>query len=455
MLLCALVVAHAGLISFDNEPLPPRHVVERFFESWDGFVLSRIASVPDHQTIELVVFDASRRAEVFPGQNRHRPVCCEPGANSTCQRGSLDIVIGGPHERVVFSGSSALTDEKVKCDGGVVYAVVIANCGDEEVTVNGSVIVESGHGMMDRRLIKCLCFTGTWFILLFVLMAAFMCKTLLGRARSSWNHRLFLGALILSLAWMFFTTAVFGLWYQVGKPGTGLVGTAVVLRALAATLVFYVTFVTLQDGHAESVWKVFGLFCVLCVESSAIEMVGILQLSTKSTGNWLLGFGVIPMDFVLFSMMTAVVLVQATRLLSGEAVDGDRRQRYLVMLFGAFVFYFVSTFATSLFRLNTPIWQSVLSEWMAFAIQPTFLGFVIVIDLWFLWNWSPAGWQNIAANADDSGDLGVVDLAIESDGPIPAVEIKRKAGKKRRKSDDGFDIDDFSDPGMMGSGKLD
>lgn len=465
MLLLSLIwSSSAHIISFRDGKIKSGDIYERNIEAHNINFIPQFTFVQCEGTcaFEFLVFNETERSQVFFNESKYRPVC---------DSGALKFNRKSPAKYAVFQvdGAPTGTDSKIldraiqssneiAFNGTAIWSMVLANCGEKDFVVTGTIKMSASSGQIDRRLLPNILVSLAFLLLTLAFLAMFYTKVIKPKPKVAMNHQLYLIAVICSLAHTLAYAFLFAIWKYTGERPLIAVLVTTVTRAAAPIGLLYVALLALQYP-VDVPWKLFVVMLALYALSSYGEVHGIVSLGSRTTGTWYFGYGIPFADFAVLTAAVVYVLTYATRYPPEETSDEEKRKKFVVMLLVAFGVFFIAMFAVSVVRMDASITKTRASEWIAFMIHPLFVLSLVVCIGWFLWEFNPLGWKSLADDNDDmSGDLGLVQLEAESDGEIPAIEAKKSSGKKKTKSDDGFDLDDpFStdDGGENDGGKLD
>jgi hypothetical protein len=441
-LLALLGIGRGAFLSLTGSSLSSNTIYERFFSGTDvEFKANVTCSVGCR--LEAIFFDESLRQSIFPGEFDYRPVCCLP-TDSECEPGTLRL-IPNPTGRVVTAGDWD-RPVNVSFQGTSIWSVVVANCGNPMVLARGEFDISARSGPMDLRLTWSCWIFGGFFVLLVGLVLVFLWRVIRTKPKVPSQHKLFLGVSAVVGLSLLGQTGHFIYWRILGPPPILVAVPVAIVRALAPVGLLYFAFVGLQYP-LDVDWQRFARSLAPFLISSFCEVYGITTFAKRTTGSWLLGFGpFVPfLDLVILSTAIIAILGFAWRSPPAEVDDEKKRRLYLVVLLGAFVLFFVSSFGLMIVRLGSTLIESQNFEWVPFVLQPAFMLSLTAAHAWFWWSFNPLGWGNL-----DNQKTADIQLMAEEDsdsGVIPKVPT-RGNGRKRKKSDHGFaelDTDDFSD----------
>jgi len=468
-----LIFIKSRLYSFNNDELPGKTILSKWFDVEEGFLNMNLSFVECKGSchLELIAFPNDIKKDLFNYSKVFEPECC-PDGDKSCFSGKLrlnhnDNVIykifqieGEPDSDQIPAKSQNFNSYKEKYPNSVdlsknrsIYSVVLANCKSSSIRMNGIVTIASKNGFLDMRL-------KPFMVMSFIFAAFAHASPVLWvayhyqrRPKLDLNHILFLISFGFFTFYSLFLFLYFLMWNLFGSPSLLFLLLTSVLRALAIAGVLYVSLVGLQFP-LEVDWTLFASAVVILSISSYSEISGLSSFSSRSNGKWFFGFGYIPFfDFVSISLLSATTFMFSIRSAPEETKEDSKRKMFLQLCIGSFITYFAVSFIVGLLSLRNNNVGSYITDSLGFILSSLYNSSLLIINSWLWMKFNPLGWETINDNQslnDDNNDLGLIDndpVKIEYVGPaggsgsIPDVPIK-VIDKKKKKSDDGFSIDD-------------
>jgi hypothetical protein len=281
-----------------------------------------------------------------------------------------------------------------------IFAIVLANCGPDPITVSGFFIVKPDSHFLDRRLVLPirLLLALTWASIFYIFVWTF--RLLRSNPKLATNHQLFILGACLSIVGSVFLTVFLWVWnIDHGKYHTLLV-LAGVATAFSRIILYYLTIVGLQFPLELSGVPFFVTAVILSMIMVA-ENFGMADFDCRQTGEWNLGFGSRPYtQFLAISVFCAGVIVWVARSPPPEAENSGKRKVLLVGFAGAFGLFFAASVAVAFARIGASLEMVRNVEWIPFVIEPLFFAVVVAVNGWFWIDFNPQGWEALDGGED-------------------------------------------------------
>lgn len=441
MLNLFLSFSQSSLFRFNDEVIPKGRIIPRLFDMTPGYLKLNlsITKCAGNCEIELIVFEEVRRNQVFFEADNYQAVCCSPKSNcsNSIHYNDPTPVIRRPIEIKTISDANAIeTDillEKtvtlnridissfrsadIELPWRGIWTVMIANCGPNDVNVDGNATMARRIGYLDDRLRNNHYISILQIIAGILYFAIFMFTIWNSVPRFEREHFLEMITCGVFIFDGFISWAFFYILNRVVDVHFIIVFIFVILHSLCMVEVFYTLFSSLQRPVEIPKFK-FSLISIPISIALAFQMYGYINFAQRTTGRWLFGYGKYPaLLFITQSFIHFYLSFYAFKHKPNESLDGETRPRLVGLFFGSASMYFIMNFCLFIMRLRSNVISTRKSEWVPWTITPLILFFLIAINGWFVSNTNNEGWvaldsgpngyeqnddQGIAPDADDT-----------------------------------------------------
>ena len=396
---------HSFVFDFHDERVASGYIMIRHIDTNHGFLISNlsISNSPSNYSIWLYAYNEAYKNSVFPNKTNHLPMCC-PEKSSDCKHGSVHFNENVPvvRRKISYQGSTAKagsseiilnqnTDVEFPRKG--LYTVLIANCGNEEVTLNGCGILKKYDGSLDLR-VKNFYTISILVIVVSIGMISynlFMWFTSIPKLMK--EHKIMLSLLLLFALNGITSCLFYYKWKSTGNGGSFLMIIDAFIRALSTVSVYMFSIQQLQKPQEKNYYILLIAVLPLLV-GCYIENKAIANFSAIESGKWIFGFGKPCIEFIIKILLHFFVCLYSHMNAPGES-SSEGRHIFLGFIFAAFTGYFAMSFSLFIWRFNKTLIQTKASEWVPFALHPILMVFLLLANLWYVGEYNPEGWQTL------------------------------------------------------------
>lgn len=415
MLFFASFVA-ASLYRFNDEKIEKNQIVPRFFDMTPGFLTLNLSITKCDGTceIEIVAFEEVRRKQVFHEKDGYMAFCCT--AERKCQN-SIDfsdptpvirrpIVIktitdsSSPENDILLEKAvtlskidlSSFQSSDIELPRRGIWTVMIANCGDNDVNIEGNATIIRRVGYLDDRLQ----YNGDISIVQTVCGILYLCYYCFAIWRST-PHLEKEQILVMVATGVFsfqgaISYAFFFLLNSIVDLPIAFTIIEAFIRSASIVFIFYSLLTALQKPVDIPKFK-FSLLCIPLFVACFNDDDGYIHFNERETGKWMFGVGRIPyLLFAVQSLIHAGLAYYAYTHKPSESMAGDRRHKLVGIFVGAlfgYVFMNIGLFAT---RYKSNLIATRKSEWVPWTIIPIVLFGLLIANGWFVMNINTEGW---------------------------------------------------------------
>jgi len=419
-------VSFSSLYSFHDDILRQGEVLQRFFDTSPGIVRLNISvtqCVGDCR-IEIFAYEELRKQQVFPKEIDYQAVCC--ANESKCSVGSIyfadsspvirrPIVFkapksdGSPENDIVLDKTSTLASidmsqfvsQDIDLPRKGLWTIMLANCGNNNVTIGGNASVARKIGYLDDRLHSFSIFAIVQLLFGASYMAYFITTVWKTQPRLSADHYLLISSIACYLADSAMTIVFFikmnsscdvHLIYTIGHS---------IVRANCIVFGLY-TSLTILQRPIEIPLYIYAIAIIPMVFVSFVEDEAIVGFSKLVTGKWYFGYS----KYSLYAFIYSVVISGSAAYVSytrkpSESSHSEKRHRLLSYFVGSIIAYVCMNILLFLFRIRSTIFGTRKSEWVTWTIIPVFLSSLIVTNGWFLLDINTEGWEVLDSAPED------------------------------------------------------
>lgn len=393
--------------------------------------------------IELIAFEEVRRSQVFFASDNYQAMCCSPSRNcsNSIHYNDPTPVIRRPIEIKTIADSNSIESDillektvtlsridlssfqsaDIELPRRGIWTVMIANCGQNDVNVDGNATMARRIGYLDDRL------RYNHYVSILQIIGG--CLYLFIFIFTVWNNtphfeRDFYLEMIACGIFVFDGFLSWGFFHILNKVvdiRSSIVIIFVILHSYCVIAMFYAIFSSLQRPIEIPIFK-FSLLAIPMIIGYSFQMYGYVNFAQRTTGKWVFGYGKYPAFlFVIHSIIHIGLSYYSFSHKPNESVDGQRRPRLVGLFFGSATMYVFMNFSLFLMRCRSTIISTRKSEWVPWSITPLIMFFLLAINGWFVSNINSDGWiilesGAVGAGKNNNDDPGIVPL--EDDDPF-------------------------------------
>ena len=490
MFFSLILCVTSSLFSFTNTEIPSGSILQHWIDVEGGILDHNFTFLQCKGSchFELLIYPEANKSEVFKDIPGNQLICCDP-KDFECQPHFLfynNKSTAAIHRIFQIEGTPIENENKTKSKNvkkaqkgeesvkpvtnskkgqaktqqkyplafmmdseRVLYSVVLANCGEQPFRLTGHITIHPENGYLDLRLTSSKYFSTFIFLFGAVFTVAWYMIIHKKRPRLAVQHYFFIGSSGFYAGFTFFLCLLFWIWSLFGVTNILVTLFASICRAACICGLLYCTISGLQMPQ-EIKYTDFAAVVVILSISSFVEISGIEAINSRGTGRWLFGFGAVPfLDFLVITIASIVILVISVMKAPEETSDDPKRKQFLIYFIASFAVYFLLSSVIAITTIGSSVTSGSSSYFLGFITCPVYLTLLLAANAKFWMEYNPNGWEPQKFNGTDQSDndIGLFDdNATEFVGPahdslIPEVAVK-KSDKRKKKSDDGFDIDD-------------
>lgn len=426
-------VSKAHLHGFNDDLFPATWRDERFIYIDNGEIKNQIIvnSCKATDYAEVIIYKETDRKEIFGANNNYQPFCCD---SKSCKRGFL--IIEGPQEkysRYIVKGTcngrtrssskrnmkqinaTSLTIENInstyKVNESNIYTALVANCGDGNFTISGSIDFKSSKSL-DKRL-KHMMYIH--IILFLFTTASSLSIYYYSRMKSplfSFSFFSPLSSLILLGAISLLHIIYYLLWNFNSIQLNFLIFIASIIRSLLQGLLFYSMTRYLRRPYEFPNYSSF-IISLLILFLSIISTYSVNKISTVETGNWTLGYG---NNFPYLNFFASIVIYSVSLIIYLEYTPDDgnpdaHKDNFVLFTTLNLVLYFSTCILFCVKRMEATMWKTRNFYWVGFVIENIFLIVQIFLTIGFTIVDNDTGYEmidNEQENQTETKDISLV-----------------------------------------------
>ena len=411
MFLFFFVLSNSYLFELKKVNLAPGAVIQRHVDTLHSFILTNFSllNVPANKTLLMYAFEEARRSVIFPNKTNHMAICC-PNNSSFCKKGTIYFENIAPVLKKTIHSAKAreqkisnivlqqISDFELPRKG--LWTILIANCGQKNITVDGSAFLKKYDGSLDMR-IKNFYTISILVIIVGVGMIAynlFMWTTTL--PKMLFEHKLML--LLISLFSINGVTSLlfFSTWNKTGEQNMILLVSDAFLRAFSTVCTYIFTLKQLQKPQENGFWLVF-LALIPMFLGTYIENKGISNFSEIQTGRWCFGFGFPCVEFITKVALHTYVFIYA-QVKAPLETSNENRKTLLGIVFGTLSSFVVMNLTLFIWRFGKNVVETRTSEWVPYTFHAIFMTILLSANAWHVGEYNPEGWETLNSLEDKS-----------------------------------------------------
>lgn len=292
-------------------------------------------------------------------------------------------------------------EDVVRISSKTLWTVIVANCYDTDLELDGSISIRRVSGFLDDRLhpfsiISVGELVSGIFFILFYLLTVFQTVPKL-----TLQHKVVFGMGIMYTADGLFNVITFYTWNAHDTPPMWSVWGSALSRSVLISGIFYLMALGLQHPQ-EIPWKYFAAAAVPMLFAAYVDNMGIINFSNRQSGTWLFGYSHIPSIELIIVLLGSIALTIYAQIFKPSETSHNEKHNTLLAAFAALLAgTAVVVFSLFVWRFNKTLIQTRKSEWVPYTITPIYYFLVMVVDAWFWLEFNPSGWQTLDSMAHE------------------------------------------------------